>query len=889
MLDLSEDNLEFLERNGTLVVPSAQRAAAVRLAHTNAQLRTGRRVWDSPDVLSWGAWLERGLDEARGRGIPVPRRLSRAEAWWLWREAVRAASAEFAVLSPDALIESVQRAVLSLEDHGLVLREAVGPETALLMGARARFSQRCERLQALWSASWSVCADYLQPATSTRLVGFGEIGPARRVWLDRIGVALPSTPAPAATHAPAAVRAFEDPMHEAEAAAHWCASRLRADPAARLLVVVPRLAEQRHRWLRALSRRLDYGVLLDAAAAPQGFGSLAVEGGQPLAQYELVEVALQFLSLAAGETDFALLSAVLRSPYLGGEHHAARLRLELWLRNQNLAEVDPQRLHALIEPIRAQMGEEAGSALTDLLNALDAGPLAERSRASTAPASDWAQRFADSLARAGWPGAALGSHEQQIRLRFDELLGEFAGLGIEARSLGIGAAAQLMRQLAARTAFEPATDDAPVTLTSSCDDPIVHYDGIWVAGLSAEAWPEPMRPDALIPWALQRAAGMPLASPEGPLRVAEQAMRGWQRAAGTLVLSFAGSEGDLPRDPSPLLREIGADALEHEAEAAPFAIETWQAALAPKLEIWRDVRGPAWPRDRILKGGTRLLEWQGLCPFRGFALGRLAAQPIPEPEPGIEARLRGSILHDALEHLWRAIPDSRALQRLGAGPAAALARDCIAQAIARAQQRASGLLDARLLRQEAQRDARLLEMLIGWELAREPFAIEGLERSEPLAIGDGVLAVRIDRIDRLLDGRLIVIDYKSGEAGAFDPLPERLTQPQLPAYAVAVGERTAAVAMVQLGRQGLKLRGIADVPGRLAGLRSLRPVESAWGGLLERWREQLAALVGEILRGHAAVDPQPRACDSCHLQPLCRIQSDRAPASRDLSSQDPPT
>jgi ATP-dependent helicase/nuclease subunit B len=877
LLEINQEILELLERGGTLVVPSAQRAAAVRLAYTSAQLRVARRVWKSPDVLPWSAWLERGLDEARGRGIPVPRRLSRAEAWWLWREAVRAACVEFAVLAPDALIDTVQRAVLLLEDQGLVLREAVAPETTVLLGAHAHYVQRCERLHALWSASWRACADYLQPAGATRLAGFAELGPARRAWLDRIGVAHSLAPL-AAERAVSMVREFEHPEGEAEAAAQWCASRLDADPAARLLVVVPRLAEQRHRWLRALTQRLDYGALIGAsAAAPQEPSAVAVEGGQPLSQFELVGVALQLLALAAGETDFAPLSAVLRSAYLASARRDARLRVDLWLREQNLADIDPRRLHSLVEPIERQLGAEAASTLAELLEALHLRPDGDRP-ASTAPASDWAKLFADSLTRSGWPGTDLGSHEQQIRARLDELLGEFAALGAEARTLGIASAVQLLRQLAARTAFEPATDDAPVTLTASCDDPIVGYDGIWVAGLTAEAWPEAMRPDALIPWAIQRAAGMPLASPEGALRLAEQAMQAWASGARTLVLSFAHSHGDLPRDPSPLLREIGPESARPEPDAPPFELGAWLAASAPRLELWRDASGPAWPRHRLLKGGTSLLEWQGLCPFRGFALVRLAAQPLREPEPGIDPRLRGRILHEALERFWRAIPDSQALHALGGGPAVALARECVMQAIAQAQRRAAGLLDRRLLDREAERDTRLLELLLAWELNREPFAIEALERAEPLSIAGASLALRLDRIDRLADGRLIVIDYKSGDSGSFDPMAERLTQPQLPAYATAVGERTAAVAMVQLGRQGLKLRGIADVAGRLSGLRPLKPVEPDWPGLLERWRAKLAALVEEFLCGHAAVDPQPRACESCHLQPFCRIQTGLAPA-----------
>jgi ATP-dependent helicase/nuclease subunit B len=882
LLALTKELSAHLTVGGTLVVPTAQRAAAVRIAFTHEQLRAGRAVWSSPDVLPWSAWLDRGLDEARGRGVPVPRRLSRTQEWWLWRAAVRAACDEFAVLSPDSLIESVRRAVLALEDHGIELRDVEAAETAVLLAARAHFSRRCAALHALWSQSWSACAPYIKSPPATRLAGFADVGAARRRWLEGLGLELQSALSDSELPATGTTRSYAEPELEAAGAAQWCAAQLRADPAARLLIVVPRLGEQRHRWERALSQRLDYGALLEGVGTPADGGAYATEGGQPLSEYAMAAVALDLLRLAAGEADFSTLSAVLRSCYLDPDGHAARLELDVWLRQQNFAAPDSRRLHLLLDTAGARPGEQAAAALRRLLEALNLSAPAARAAPRATP-SDWARRFADWLARCGWPGTALCSDEQQVRMRFEELLGEFAGMEMDGGTLPLASAVQLLRQLAVRTAFEPATDDVPVTLTSSLEDPIVRYDGIWIAGLTADAWPAPMRPDPLIPWGLQRAAALPMASPEGALRSAENAMQRWRQATDDLVFSYASSDGDLPRHASPLLPAGSA------AEEQGFELESWLASQAPLLEIWCDPGGPAWPIGQSPRGGTWLLESQALCPFRGFALLRLRAEPLSEPEPGIDPRLRGKILHAALEHFWRQLADSGALHALGVQGAIALARESIAHALGVAQRRASGLLDPQLLRREAARDERLLELLIVWELAREPFAIEMLERSLPLELAGTRLGVRLDRVDRLTDGQLIVIDYKSGDPASFDALADRLTQPQLPAYATVAGARTAAVAMLHLGREGLALRGAADAAGRLTGLRPLKQGQADWPMLLERWRVQLAGLVQEFQRGHAAVDPQPKACDHCHLQVFCRVQTALVPTAPEPSPQAMPS
>ena len=58
MLELTNELLEHLKSGGTLVVPSRQRASAIRVAHSAAMLASGLTVWNSPDVLPWSAWID---------------------------------------------------------------------------------------------------------------------------------------------------------------------------------------------------------------------------------------------------------------------------------------------------------------------------------------------------------------------------------------------------------------------------------------------------------------------------------------------------------------------------------------------------------------------------------------------------------------------------------------------------------------------------------------------------------------------------------------------------------------------------------------------------------------------------------------------------------------
>ena len=846
-------------------------------------LHAGRRVWPSPDVLPWGAWVERELDAARARGASLPRRLSASEQWLLWRAAVHEACEGLAVLMPDALIEPVRQAIGRLDDYGLPLPPASTAETAVLMQARTAFRRRCAELKASGAGSWHDCRAHLRPSTRLWLAGFSALGPARRQWLEQHGARVHggavSDAAPYLADAATQVIGCNDPSREAETAAHWCAAQLARDPRARLLLVVPRLSQQRHLWERALSQQLDVRSLLDGAGS-SATSAFAIEGGQPLVGYPLVAAALQLIAIASGRGGFEELSAVLRSPYLSALDRDQSLRLDLWLRDRNVGAGGAGMLARLLQPVAAALGEAAAAVLQILIAAIAGGA------GAPVAAADWAHWFAALLSRCGWPGNGLGADEQQVRIRFDELLGELSTIAPDVRRLQAGEAAELLHAMARRVSFEPATDDVPVTVTAYLDDPIVRYDGIWVAGLSAEVWPAAAQPDALLPAPLQRDAGVPEATAAGQLRLAQQRMRQWQQCSARCVWSWARSESDLPRNPSALLGDVLTAPGASSVPATPvFELQAWLQASSPALEAWHDDSGPAWPLPREPGGGAKLLELQSLCPFRAFAELRLRAQPLPAPQPGIDARLRGNMLHCALEQFWQATGSAASLHSRSREATLALVHECVQLAAQRIATRIPGAIDPALLRREVARAGRLIGQLIDWELTRGAFEVQSLEAPQRLPIAGTTLPLRLDRVDRLDDGGLVVIDYKTGAAHSFDPHAERLPKPQLPAYALAAGEQVKAVIAVHLGRE-LKLRGVADRPGRVPG-RGIDLVaggEGNWPPLLRHWDERLERLMREYLEGRAAVQPQPGACEHCHLQALCRVDAQVLAAAAALAA-----
>ena len=427
-----------------------------------------------------------------------------------------------------------------------------------------------------------------------------------------------------------------------------------------------------------------------------------------------------------------------------------------------------------------------------------------------------------------------------------------------------------LRRMAGRRMFQPETPAAPVQILGTLETAGLSFEHLWIAGLDDESWPGPPKPAAFLPIALQRARQVPHSSPERELAFARKITDRLLSSAEDVVVSHCRREGDRELGPSPLIRNIP------EGDLAIPDYPSYQEVVrgASMIESLDDHTAPP-VEGEAASGGTRVFQYQAMCPFRAFASLRLGAEPLDAPEPGLSAAERGTLVHHALAQIWKGLESYARLCQTSAPELERIIGAAVRSAIQALSERRGDPLPERFAALEERRLTGILGEWMEAERKRQPFTVMECEADHYATAGGVRAKVKVDRVDRLEDGRDVIIDYKTGRPEVRSWAGDRPDEPQLPLYAVTHEGPVAAVVFGQLKTGELKFKGYADgeniVPG--AEVRGMAAELAGWRGVLDR-------LGADFRAGVANVNPKnANACRRCSLLALCRFGEAETPTS----------
>lgn len=871
--------------------------ATTRLAQTlRGELPAEGQVWASRQALTIGQWLGQLADAALIGGEMLPQALDNDAERLLWEQVI-ADSLAAGAGDLAALFDPCGLAASAMEAHALCRvwgLQAGGnaEENRWFAQWQQSFLQRCSKagwidqagLQAQLCEAISA-GNFALPAR-IQFAGFDRLTPFEK----RLGEALAArgcrvenaclSPVDRSENA---VFSCADSSAECHAAVDWVLRELAAQPTARLGIVAPDLAAVRDRLACLLDDALHPGALRpDAAEMPRRFNFSL---GQPLADQPLVTVALDLLALGngRGKLEQQRLSALLLAGAWQGASSEmdGRASLDAALRRDLPYFTRCAALLALGERRAAQGSSDCPATLA----ALAAGTAVLAAAPGKLRPGQWGALFKRALTAFGWPGErALSSNEFQARRAFVEVLDGFGRLDGLLGPLTHGAALARLRDLCRQRLFQPETRGQPaVQVLGVLESAGLAFDALWVMGMNDDRWPAAARPNPLLSAETQRDAASSHASAEVELDFACRVHARLLRSAPFVNFSYARADGNRVLRPSPLLLDLPPAVdrkLRLETAADRLALEgglvAVNDALAPPLQVGEKVAGGSW-----------LLRAQALCPAWAFYQFRLGAQAMDAPVEGLDPAARGTLVHGALEAFWKTVGDSRSLQAQGELVRAKRIAAAVDVALADFEAETRSPLPPRFRQLEAARLCRLLARWLDFEAGRAlPFTVIACEQPARVEIEGIRVHMVVDRIDRLEDGREVIIDYKTGASiETRNWASERITEPQLPIYAALVNKAVAAVAFAKVLPDKPAFSGVAEAGDMLPGVHGLGEARQKvfasadfpdWPAVIAHWDARMHAIAREVRDGVAGVSfADESGLKYCEVLPLLRLPERR--------------
>ncbi|HEY1900801.1 MAG TPA: PD-(D/E)XK nuclease family protein [Terracidiphilus sp.] len=895
MGQLAEAEIDAWLRQGGLVVTASERTArALASAFHRARQAQSLKAWPAPNIQDWSSfvrseWSSRTFD---GRLLLNP---TQEQALWA---GIAAADSRLATLLEGP---RYRLASLAMEAHELLCSHQ---PNLLRASARAgwqndaaafsrwliAFDEACRSGNLLSPARLPIellkllqnpSADASQSARPPLLLaGFDRILPIQRSLFDAWGVWHE-----AALGAPATQVQFHetlDDQAELAACALWSSRQLAANPAARILIVTQDVSTRRGQIERALLGHTG------SADSPLFEFSLGV----PLSQIALPRAAhllLRWLSGPLAEHELDWLFSTGHAAANPQESRALQAHMRA-LRSRGLEQPD-WTLQAFMQPITSQSQADPLPKEWTARVIQAQRRLSEVTRRPQSPL-EWAELVPQLLESLHFATAQkLSSAEFQAVRRWQQALETTGSLGFDGRHVDWKDFLAALARTLDETLFAAESRDAPIQIAGPAESAGLTADAVWFLGATEDAWPAGGSTHPLLPLDVQREAHMPHATAQLDWDLAQAITTRLLASAPEVHFSYPKQIEGVEARPSRLIAQLAGPPQTLPTELTPTAPP--DPLTVPVEDFSRIPLAPG-----KVSGGASVLTAQSQCPFKAFATARLGAQGWQPAQAGLTPSQRGQLLHAVLHAAWAGPPNgirthADLLSQADWQPSGRQSSvQALVQRIFVEELRPSlrNRMPARYLELEQQRLTRLVTEWLEFESTRVPFEVLETEASRTITLAGLTFDLRLDRLDRLNDGSVLVVDYKSGDVTpkSWDlPRPDDIQLPLYAAFAVDEEQELGGLVFAKVRPHDLKFAGCVGAPAQtlFAGLKNNTALAKnpLTAEQLLNWRDHIEQLAKDFLNGHAEVDPReyPKTCDRCGLQTLCRIQENRVAAENE--------
>ena len=863
--------------------------------HGRQQAQAGLKVWETPAIYSLEEWLRQTWLQS----WPEQYVLTELQSQHLWQKIIRE--------DPDTStlnLLHVQGAASHASQAYQLIREYRLPddpaqfnnyteETQTFRRWMTRYQKQLKEWGALDS---SELLDAMTEAQSQRKIpltgkiifsGFDEITPQFRGWLDllqskNIPVEFkPFEPAPVSSERlqkliikkKATIQKYEDAHEEIIQCACWIRSVYKAGET--IGIVIPKLADYRGALEREFKAELAPVSVYPWENTPVPFN---IALGTPLSHEPMIHLALLLLSQKSKRFPLLTFSSLISSPFLNCPPEEKQFRRELdWsMRGNRMTHVFLPRA---MSPEDKEHCPALAAVLENLMKWMD-------DKTIKLP-SEWAEKITKLLKNVGWPSGLKETEdpkaaEQKISSRqFQALeswktgLDNLSTLDRVLNKINRYQAVSHLEHIIEGTQFQPQTHEEPIQIVDLPQSAGMEFDHLWIMGCDAETLPPIPNPNPFLPFfSHQKQPNLPHSTADRELAFTEQTLFRLAQACRQLVFSYPLWKKETELMPSPLIapwatdkNTIGLSDSNKLQDHSEFSIPL------EKVEDFSPIPVTAKEKE-FIRGGTGIIKRQAMCPFQAFAVHRLVSQQENFSELDMDDLARGSLIHKILEKFWNHVQNSERLHQLyESGELSQQIHQSILEGMKASAIDVYG--QSAFFELEKERLSALLHEWMEYERERGSFKISQLERKKSLRLNGLTLNLTVDRIDESGDGKIAVIDYKTGfNQKLSNWFGDRIEEPQLPLYSLVVQADAFAFAILHKGKSGYK--GLACEDSLIPKVKSNLTKECSelehWDDMKQYWKLHLHHTAQEFLDGALGVDPisERETCKFCDQKTLCR-------------------
>ena len=847
---------------------------------------------------------------------------------WLWESIIREDFAQSGSDNPftafSSLAREARRAFRLALDYQLPLDQHAAQfelheESSRVLGWFRAFEERMHRLARLNGTQLQSLLLGLRegeaqsqlaliPEQGVCAVGFQMMTPLQEQVLQSFAGAQLATAeltsnvahsAESAAHSTRTMRVeeFPDLGTELAAAANWLCASHQSNPSGRYAVVVPQLAQQRPQV-----ERIFNAAFAETLASTEG-DVLNLSSGIPLSRTTLVRHWLLLLKSINAPINRLDTLELVQSPYFLPGALSAKVDLQAAL---IATQQDELKLGDWLRALdwhqnKAQPSHTDDNFLTALAALGDSVRRLREQERKTMP--EWLELIETWVSTLGWP--MQESHDsdefQQFRM-FRTCCQQLAEHGDLFGEISLAAAIGLCERFFAQTDYQRQTikpDNTEIAevlgvleASGQC------FDGLWLCQMGDREWPIPSQLNPLIPYGLQQDYGMPGAS-EREFAFWQGIIRQLIDGANELCASYAEAIDEVSQRLSAYLDGLsGVSAIACDKGVRQNSSKTLAsageraAARSLSIEVLEDHCGVPLESDerllidtengvRQIRKGLGILRDYAVLPLQAYLKHRLGLERLLPVSQTLTPAERGMAVHSTLEHFWRKHLHQQSLAALSEEAVGASLRETLISQLEQLNRRRFKPLKPSDVALEATALARILSGFLRIERERHAFSVIASELDVRYRYGNFELLGRIDRVDLTEGGGLQLIDYKTGQASTKGWFDEEVSEPQLPLYALALGEdenfrslqlacaerlgdaafiegeSVASIAFANLSVGAVGLDGCSDEAFEVLAQHGVKVLEktsssaSDWSEQLALWRTAVNQSFAAMLEGDA--------------------------------------